>query len=139
LMRLDQASMAASLESRVPFTDHRLVEAFWNIPAEWNISPLTATTDRPRESKKILRVLAGRHLPEALANRPKASFPTPVPAWLSADWADWSRQLLTSNRLLNELFRSETLKMLADQPAQAGMWAWPLLNLAIWADSHYQG
>ena len=136
LMRLDQASMAASLEARVPFTDHRLIEAFWNLPAEWTLSPLeNSTADHPRETKRILRALAARKLPEKLAQRPKASFPTPVPEWLNREWHNWAREKLTHNPLLHDLFQTETLLALAEQPQQSGMMTWPLLNLALWAEA----
>ncbi len=135
LSRLDRATMAASLEARVPFTDHILVERFWNLPVEYCLPGGLAHFANLPPGKWLLRQLALTRLPREIAARPKASFPTPVPAWLADRWGAWGRDLLLSSPLLHELFQTEPLQELAEHPAQAGLWQWPLLNLALWDET----
>ncbi len=145
LLRLDQATMAASLEARVPYTDHRLVEAIWSTPLEHRFRIEKASGDAMRtsseldalgllEAKAPLRNLARRRLPKDLANRRKASFPTPVLNWLQTDWRDWAAMTLRDSPFLQENFQAGFLHELSSAPEQAGFWTWPLLNLAVWAD-----
>ena len=97
LGRLDTATMLASLEARVPYTDHHLVEFAFKLPTHFRIDadPLESTPylaaaelDRRRtlRPKRLLRAVASRSLPPELAQRRKASFPTPVAKWLSGPW-----------------------------------------------------
>ncbi len=147
LLRLDQATMAASLEARVPYTDHYLVEQFWNLPADHcfrrsSPQPLTKTTAGligagQLESKILLRALASRRLPTEIAQRQKQSFPTPIVHWLTTqpNWQSWTEQTLLDSPLLQELFHRQPLADLATHPQTAGMWLWPLLNLALWGEA----
>lgn len=135
LARLDRATMAASLEARVPFTDHRLVERFWNLPTEYCLPGGLADSDDLPPGKWLLRQHALTRLPREIAARPKASFPTPVLAWLADRWGAWSRDILLNSPLLQELFEAQPLQELAEHPAQAGLWQWPLLNLGLWDET----
>ncbi|MEM9704322.1 MAG: asparagine synthase C-terminal domain-containing protein, partial [Planctomycetota bacterium] len=94
LGRLDRATMAAGLEARVPFCSHRVVEAMAAVPGDLKlrVDPGEATPylAAPHldgrgslEGKRVVRRLAGQLLPAGLADRPKASFPTPVAGWLA--------------------------------------------------------
>src|SRR5438094_778772 len=76
LMKQDQISMAASIESRVPFLDHVLVEFSATIPAEFSVQGLTG--------KHILKAAVEDLLPKSIVYRKKMRFPTPWPCWLSA-------------------------------------------------------
>jgi asparagine synthase (glutamine-hydrolysing) len=69
LMKQDQMSMAASVESRVPFLDHHLVEFSARLPDEWKLSGLT--------TKRVLRLAMNGVLPKSILNRPKMGFPVP--------------------------------------------------------------
>jgi asparagine synthase (glutamine-hydrolysing) len=145
LARLDHATMLAGLEARVPFTDQELVEAAYRLP---DGCKLAVSRDEPApflaapelhsrgslRSKIVLRRVAGSMLPRALAERPKASFPTPVARWLAGAWAAEVRSRLTCSPFLREAFRTEALIELASNPAAAGMWLWPLVNLSLWGD-----
>lgn len=91
LARLDRSSMAASLEARVPYTDHHLVEKMFRLPMNYKIDvahhehkPHLASAELSERgslrSKRLLRSVADRRLPVEFARRKKASFPTPVAA-----------------------------------------------------------
>ncbi len=84
LAKLDRASMAVSLEGRVPLLDHRIVEFAWTLPPHL------------RREKILLKRLLGRHLPESLFMRPKMGFEIPLGTWLRGPLKDWAAGLLTS-------------------------------------------
>lgn len=145
LGRLDTATMAASLEARVPFADHRLVEFAFELPIDFSIdvsldaetSLLSAAELDSRghlRSKRLLRQVAARRLPSDLAWRPKASFPTPVTTWLAGPWQAWASQSLRTSSFAREVFRPAALEELASNIPAAGMWLWPILNVIRWGD-----
>lgn len=145
LLRLDQATMAASLEARVPYTDHRLVEAIWPTPFSerfavsesqptWGELAMELEQTGLLESKSLLRKVARQRLPDQLANRKKASFPTPVLEWMQNEWQQKIQQKLRQSAFLKSIFHRATLAEIVDHPEEAGMWLWPLMNLAIWGE-----
>ncbi|MBI1311412.1 asparagine synthase (glutamine-hydrolyzing) [bacterium] len=145
LGRLDTATMAASLEARVPYADHRLVEFVFQLPVEFSIDvrPEATTSLLPAaeldirgdlRSKRLLREIAARRLPHDLAWRPKASFPTPVANWLAGPWQQWAAETLHTSPFAREVFRPEALDELAGNVPAVGMWLWPILNLIRWSD-----
>jgi asparagine synthase (glutamine-hydrolysing) len=148
LSRLDTATMAAGLEARVPYTDHELVERMWRIPQSVHIDVagdeqapyLSSGALEARgslRSKRVLRGLADRLLPATLAQRPKASFPTPVVSWMTGAWADWARDTLLTSPFGHEVFEPSFLQEMADNLPQAGMWPWPVLNVCRWGDRQF--
>ena len=94
LCKVDRASMAVSLETRVPFLDHRVAEVVARIPLELKL--------RGPAGKHILRQLLYRHLPEQLFERPKAGFAVPVGDWIKGPLRDWAEELLDPARLTGE-------------------------------------
>jgi asparagine synthase (glutamine-hydrolysing) len=96
LVKLDRASMAASLEARCPFLDHRLVEFAWRVP--------TALKVRAGCGKWLLRRVLRRYLPTSLFERPKQGFNVPIAEWLRGPLHDWARELIDASRLRREGF-----------------------------------
>ena len=91
LCKVDRASMAVSLETRVPFLDHRVAEVAARIPVELKT--------RGPAGKHILRQLLYRHLPKALFDRPKAGFAVPVGQWIRGPLRPWAEELLDPVRM----------------------------------------
>jgi asparagine synthase (glutamine-hydrolysing) len=136
LMKQDQMSMAASIESRVPFLDHHLVEFAATLPDEWKLSGWTG--------KRVLREAMQGVIPEAVLTRPKMGFPVPFTAWTRGAWSDVAREVLLDKRTrergildvvaVDELFREHGRGMI-----DAGERIWMLLNLELWYRTFIDG
>jgi asparagine synthase (glutamine-hydrolysing) len=129
LMKQDQMSMAASIESRVPFLDHELVEFTARIPAKYSIEGMAG--------KFILKRAVEDLLPRELVYRKKMGFPIPWDYWLTGPQLDeLERMLLEPRSTERELFRPEAVRRLfAEHRAKSrdhGNRIWRLLNFEIW-------
>ena len=91
LVKVDRAAMANSLEGRIPFLDHRLIELSWHMPLSMKI--------REGKGKWLLRSLLYDYVPKQLVDRPKAGFAVPLAKWLRGDLREWAESLLDEQAL----------------------------------------
>ncbi len=129
LMKQDQMSMAASLESRVPFLDHVLLEFATNIPQRHQLRGLAG--------KNILKKAVEDLLPHSILYRPKLGFPTPWSGWLAGPQLEAIESTLLEPRSLQRgLFKREAIELLFKEHRANYRdhydRIWRLLNLELW-------
>ena len=129
LMKQDRMSMAASVESRVPFLDHVLVEFAACIPSRYRI--------HKGRGKHILKAAIRDLLPPSIIDRRKMGFPTPWSAWVAGPKAAWIEQLLTEPRSHERgLFKPEAVRQILREHNSGRRdhadHLWRLLNLELW-------
>ena len=99
LFKVDRASMLTSLEVRVPFLDHRIIELAYSLPTNYLIDK------KNKKGKLILRELLSKRIPDYDFNRPKAGFSLPLENWFRSGLKDWAFQLISQNKNeMNQLF-----------------------------------
>jgi asparagine synthase (glutamine-hydrolysing) len=120
LAKVDRASMAVSLEARVPILDHRVVEFSWRLPRRFKV--------RNGTGKWILRQILYKHVPRALVDREKMGFSVPLVQWLAGPLREWAGDLLLSEQsdglLRDAVVKREWDRFLSGQSNNAaGIWA----------------
>jgi asparagine synthase (glutamine-hydrolysing) len=131
LCKVDRASMAVSLECRVPLLDHRVVETAARLPGSMKVAG--------DARKRVLRSIAHRHLPsEALAG-PKRGFGIPLGTWLRTDLHDWARGLIESETLIKDgIFAADPVRHYWHQHCNGdGEWhhfLWDVLAFQAWLE-----
>jgi asparagine synthase (glutamine-hydrolysing) len=136
LMKQDQMSMAASIESRVPFLDHHLVEFAAALPARLKL--------RGFKTKWILREAVKSILPPAILNRPKMGFPVPFGLWMREGWQAGAREVLLDRRtrergIIEPAAVDALLAAHADGTRDGADAIWSLLNLELWYRTFIDG
>jgi len=129
LMKQDQMSMGASIESRVPFLDHKVVEFAAQLPEKFKI--------RRCSGKYLLRRAMKDRVPNEIIHRTKKGFPTPIQPWLRGPLFQDLADVLTDGRLAErEIVRPEAVATLIDAhkrgSARATERCWRLLNFELW-------
>ena len=94
LVKVDRAAMSNSLETRVPFLNHNLIEHIWKIPLNMKL--------KGGDSKWVLKQILLKHIPKNLIERPKMGFGVPIDEWLRGPLRDWADNLLSVEKLDNE-------------------------------------
>jgi len=128
LMKQDQMSMAASIESRVPFLDHKLVEFAVSLPANMKLRGVT--------TKYILRRAMKGRLPEAILSRKKMGFPVPLGKWLRGQYSHLLDEYVLGERALQRgifdpaYVRTLVARHRAGEDHEERLWT--LMNFEIW-------
>jgi asparagine synthase (glutamine-hydrolysing) len=128
LVKLDRASMAVSLETRVPLLDHRVVEFAWRLPLHFKIRNGTA--------KWALRQILYKFVPPELVERPKMGFGVPIDSWLRGPLREWAEDLLSTESLRRSGFLelAPIREKWEDHLSGARSWEYPLWNALMFQD-----
>jgi asparagine synthase (glutamine-hydrolysing) len=132
LTKVDRASMAFSLEARVPLLDHRVVELALRMPI--------SLKRRNGESKFALRQILYRYMPRELVDRPKQGFSVPLDYWLKTDLRGLVKRnldpvLLQKQGLFNiDVVRHHVDRFMAGQSSHSRVWS--LLVFQMWAERY---
>ena len=132
LTKVDRASMAHSLEMRVPFLDHRIVEFAYNLPANLKI--------HQGQTKKILRNILNEKINRKFFDRPKMGFAIPLSDWLRSSLKDWAWDLINQRKLNDGLINVPMVKKIFDEHVTYKRnWQnkiWTILVYIIWKEKY---
>ncbi len=133
LPKVDIASMAASLECRSPFLDHRVVEFAATLPGRWLVDPVR------KRGKRILRAAFADLVPARVMDRPKMGFTPPVASWLRQEVRPLVTDQLLAPGPFYEVIQADTVAWLVrqhlDGQSAHGKALWTLLSLRLWWDA----
>jgi asparagine synthase (glutamine-hydrolysing) len=131
LVKLDRASMGVSLEGRVPFLDHKIVEFSWRVPSKYKF--------KNNKGKWLLRQVLHQYIPKELTERPKSGFTLPLSDWLRGPLKDWAEGLINTDRIDDEGILNSDIVNKKWQEHQAGNndWSnqlWSILMFQLWLE-----
>ncbi|MGH8310083.1 MAG: asparagine synthetase B family protein, partial [Steroidobacteraceae bacterium] len=133
LVKVDRASMAVSLEGRMPLLDPRVIEFAWRLPH--------SLKRRDGTGKWLLRELLYRLVPRTLVDRPKRGFGVPIGSWLQHELRDWAGDLLSSEALMRDglLDTQRITRMFHEHVTGRRSWTsqlWTALMFQAWMREH---
>ena len=136
LERGDRMAMAASVESRPPFMDHRLVELAFRLPSSLKV--------RSGTTKWLVKEIARKHLPASIVDRKKVGFRVPLDAWFRTGLRDMARDLLLSRGsfVSGQLDRAAIAGLLHSHESgrrDEEIRIWTLLCLEVWYEVFFRG
>lgn len=120
-VKTDRATMACSLEARLPFLDHAIAEFAWSLPTKLKIDGETGKT--------VLREVLYRYVPRELVDRPKMGFEVPIGRWLAGRLKDWAGDLLSEERLRRQGYLNPRLVSAMWRDHRSGRKAW---SIELW-------
>jgi asparagine synthase (glutamine-hydrolysing) len=133
LMRVDKITMSTSVEARVPFLDHELVEYAMDLPLHMRV--------RDGVGKWLLKRAVRGLIPDEVIDRPKVGFGAPVREWLAGPFGAFAKNRLLGDR--TGLFNGEVVRRLWDEHVSGrvnrSLHLWVLLNLVLWHDHWIAG
>lgn len=128
LLRLDSASMLASIEGRTPYADVVVRDLAESLAMEEKFQGEGGGIAR---TKIVLREAFGADLPREIVERTKASFPLPFAAWMGGvGVGEWLR----GSGFAREVFSEEAIEAAARSPGETWAMSWPMVNVALWGD-----
>ncbi|REK22358.1 MAG: asparagine synthase (glutamine-hydrolyzing) [Planctomycetota bacterium] len=136
LMKQDTMSMATSIESRVPFLDHHMVEFATRVPPRFKLN---------KESEKYLvKKSIARLVPESILTREKMGFPVPLKEWIREGFSGALRSILLSERTKERnVFNPQFVERLLDENVRRARnhtdALWTILNFELWARVYVDG
>jgi len=136
LMRVDKIGMSTSIEARVPFLDHELVEYTMDVPMRFKV--------RHGQPKSLLKQAVTGLIPDAIINRKKMGFGAPMSQWLRGDFGRRVRSDLLGSRLMEAGYLNrEYVRALCDDHIDGrrdnSLYVWALFNLVAWFDYWVDG
>ena len=132
LTKIDRAGMATSIEGRVPFLDHRVIEFAWSLPQDFKI--------REQQSKWILRQVLYKYMPKSLIERPKMGFSLPIHNLIRGPLREWAENLIDVTRLKNDGYFNHVAvhEMWNEHMSGKRNWVaplWSILMFQSWLES----
>jgi asparagine synthase (glutamine-hydrolysing) len=125
-VKVDRASMGASLETRAPFVDHEIIEFAWSLPLSMKI--------RHGMGKYVVRKVLEKFVPPRLTDRPKAGFGIPLGTWLRGELREWAEEMLDPARMAAQgyLDVKTVQKKWEEHLSGRRDWEFQMWNILMW-------